>query len=380
MTMPKTHLALGVLILLCRQIPVSNAASDPPEPIAMNGHFTNDNGKVSVDISGIACQPEVAGKRLCLAIDDQGRFAQVAVLDTQTRALTPGDRIKLIGKKASSATLGAPPPNADCHDKGKFKDLDGEAVAYAAPYFYVMGSHGCSRGPGEFSLSSFITVRLRLDPSGRPLDKTGAAVPDGADSTSVVETTYRLSDALRKAPGIGPYFATPLRGSARHGLNIEGVAVLDGVLYAGARAPSVDGKAFIIGVRVDDLFAAGHAPLLSGPQLITPALGKGVGIRDLAPLPDGRLVILAGPTKEDPHTPFQVFLTTASPATDPSVTSLAILDDIITQDANGHRRRAKAEAILPIDSPPGRLHALLLFDGLPSGGAAEYRMDLPPIQ
>jgi hypothetical protein len=57
--------------------------------------------------------------------------------------------------------------NADCSaGNGKFKDLDGEAVAYANSYFYVAGSHGCSRNSFKFHPSAFLLVRLPVDETG----------------------------------------------------------------------------------------------------------------------------------------------------------------------------------------------------------------------
>jgi hypothetical protein len=85
-----------------------------------------------------------------------------------------------------------------CSDgERKFRGLDGEAVAYAAPFFYVVGSHGCSRHSNKFRSSSFILARIperQVASAARTLDP------------SSVETTYRLSEALAAIPWIRPYF------------------------------------------------------------------------------------------------------------------------------------------------------------------------------
>ena len=88
----------------------------------------------------------------------------------------------------------------------EFGELDGEAVAFAAPYYYVVGSHGCSRKKGEFRASSFILARLSDDQQGG------------------VETTFRLTDVLRHASTVSAYFGKDLNGD--NGLNIEGLAVV----------------------------------------------------------------------------------------------------------------------------------------------------------
>lgn len=87
-------------------------------------------------------------------------------------------------------------------------------MAYAAPYFYVVGSHGCSRGKAKFKLSTFVLARIRVDANGEP------AGPDA------VETTYRLGDALGLAETVSAYYTQDLQtddGDATpNGLNIEG--------------------------------------------------------------------------------------------------------------------------------------------------------------
>jgi hypothetical protein len=55
----------------------------------------------------------------------------------------------------------------------------------------------------------------------------------------------------------------------------------------------------------------------------------------------------------------------------PSPTLPAQLKDIPTEDEDGEPIRAKAEAVLPLDSTSDKLMALVLF-----GGAAEYQMPL----
>src|SRR3954464_2721240 len=80
-----------------------------------------------------------------------------------------------------------------------------------------------------------------------------------------------------------------------NGLNLEGLAVVGGMLYAGLRAPSLDGSAFIVSTDVEPLFTP-DTPLV--PRVIPLALGRDTGIRDLALLPDGRLLVLAGPAQD----------------------------------------------------------------------------------
>jgi hypothetical protein len=206
----------------------------PGSPITVVPDFAKDGDnleKPSKELSGLACMAAKAGAaRTCLTIDDEGRNVQFFTFDGSTMApakfLTP-----VIDDNTPKKAFGAPPAKQDCPEVGDaFGDLDGEGVAYAKPYFYVVGSHGCSRKKGKYSPSSFITARIRV--------KDGAPAKDGPYP---VETTFRLADALAIAHPTS--FAQRL-GNAEHptadGLNVEGVAIVGDMLYAGLRAPSAD--------------------------------------------------------------------------------------------------------------------------------------------
>ena len=263
----------------------------------LNGAFADEDGEPdATDLSGFACTTMPA--RHCLAVNDQNRTAQfAAVEDGRIRV---GPEIKLIGKKASGVTFGKPPEKTTCSGReAKFKELDGEGVAYAAPYFYVVGSHGCSRKKDKFSPSSFVLARVRVNVRGQPVDEQGKVLSDD-DAENAVETTFRLSDHLLGATPVRDYFGRDLK--TKSGLNIEGIAVIGPALYFGLRAPSLGGQAFVVGVTVADLFRKGDKS--SDGEVIPLALGENAGIRDLAALPDGRLLVLAGPTLE--QSPFLI--------------------------------------------------------------------------
>jgi hypothetical protein len=190
-------------------------------------------GRDATDISGIACLPGKEPPWMCLLVNDENKNAQFASIEDNR--LIVGPPIQLIGDQADWRTLGTEPVIA-CKNIGQFEDLDGEGVAYAEPYFYVVGSHGCSRRSGEFQLSSFILARVRVDRQGRPIDGSGNPLsPDKFDDA--VETTYRVSDLLKRADDLGKFDLSPVQqGEPRkrffgkdlkseNGLNIEGIAV-----------------------------------------------------------------------------------------------------------------------------------------------------------
>jgi Protein of unknown function (DUF3616) len=357
-----------MLSLIFGDMDVSEAAAKAEIAYRVEGDFAGKKpGKPAKDLSGIACMPAAAdGSRVCLAVNDESRQAQFAIIKDTT--LTPGATIDLVGDEPGDAILGAP-PEANCPEgEGEFGEFDGEAVAYAEPYFYVLGSHGCGRRNGQFKLSSFLLARIKVDGAGRPVDTSGKALPE-ARWSEAVELTYRLSDMLRSASTVGGFFGASLDEEA-NGLNIEGVAIDGTRLLAGLRAPCLDGKAFLVSADLKSLFAPGNDPADDEPAIIPLALGEETGIRDLASLPDGRLVVLAGPA-QDQELPYKVLI--AEPREGGAITEIGTIAPVT--DDKGRPAKAEAVAILAADAKELRL--LVLFDGLRNGGPIERRFRMP---
>jgi hypothetical protein len=320
--------------------------------------FTDDEGHVATNISGLACMPADATPLSCLVIDDQGRFAQTARLENGQ--IAAGARLRLMGEKPSKDTVGRPPAQASCSGGvGRFKDLDGEAVAYASPFFYVVGSHGCSRHSRRFRSSSFTLARI---PEAGVLG--ALSDPVIIFDASSVQTTYRLSEVLAVAPGVRDYFARDLMDE--NGLNIEGLVVSGGKLFAGLRAPTLDGKAFIVAIDADKLFDP-LAPISErNTRVISVPLGPDRGIRDLAQLKDERLLILSGPAQEA-KLPYEIHILNM---VDGSITLVGTLSPLTEAPA------AKAEAIAVLSQRENVVDVLVMFDGMPNGGPREYRLSL----
>jgi Protein of unknown function (DUF3616) len=342
--------ALGGAVSIACSAPDSTTVLSPTRIYQVTAPFTDDDGEVAMNISGLACMPTIESPSTCLVIDDQGRFAQIAFIGNGQVAAGP--RLPLIGRKPSRNTVGQPPAEIGCSDgERKFRDLDGEAVAYAAPFFYVVGSHGCSRHSNKFRSSSFILARVperQVASAGRNFDP------------SSVDTSYRLSEALAAAPRTRPYFTQDLMSA--NGVNIEGLAVMGGKLFAGLRAPTVDGKAFIIAINTDRLFDERASINAGDVKTISVPIGAGRGIRDLATLNDGQLLILSGSAQDAPL-PFQIHVLDIMAET---TTLLGPLSELI--GATG----AKAEAISVLSQRGKNIDILVMFDGLPSGGPREY--------
>jgi hypothetical protein len=339
-------------------VPFAGANAETAPAIALTPMQTVEaflgkkKNKTATDLSGISCMAPNGASRICLALNDENKNAQFATIEGNR--ITVGQPVTLIGDAPDhERTLGSPPDKLGCSaGPGEFADFDGEGVAFSAPFFYVVGSHGCSRNANEFRLSSFILARIRVDDAGQPAAK------------DAVQNTYRVSDILQRAGEAAKSFGKDLK-IAPGGLNIEGIAVDGDRIWFGLRAPlDKDSNAFLVEASVKDLFAAGHDPSKATPiPPIQIALG-GLGIRDLAVLADKRLLILAG-APEGPELPFRIFIFNPADGTkDERGTFPAVTQMVENKQVTG-----KAEAITVLDMDANNIRAVVLFDGLPEGAA-----------
>ena len=200
--------------------------------------------KARKDISGAVCGPS-----RCIAINDETHFVQEFSLDE--RRIIPGDRIDLL-------------------DKGE--EIDAEAITYLDGAFYVAGSHGLSRKKARFAPEPFTVFWLTGDK---------------------LHTSTRLREAIRRAPALAEYAERPLN---KNGANIEGMAAHNYRLFFGFRGPSVNGDGYILDVSADALFS--DAPLDAKTHEV--ALGDRIGIRDMAVVDDG-ILLLSGPVNTLPR-------------------------------------------------------------------------------
>lgn len=327
-----THLARGEPLKPERQI---EAASD----------FAGKKPrKAARDISGIACRPPAGGEWRCLVVNDESRTAQFVALAQGT--LVPGRSLPLIGEGAPAGASGRQPA-VGCPGQGGFGEFDGEGVAFSDQHFYVVGSHGCARRSGEYRPSSFLLARIAA----------------GNGQAGAVALSWRIADLLAAAGEVAPYFGKALDETS-NGLNIEGLAVVGDRLWLGLRAPSLAGRAFLVGGSVAELFRPGSEPAAQKPQLLAFAAGAQRGVRDLAPLADGRLLVLVGPAQEQ-DLPYALLL--LDPADPASVRELGELPV---------RKQAKAEALAVLTQGRDELRILVGYDGVKNGAFEEYRLKL----
>lgn len=317
----KVRNILATSLVFCVLVGV-DAIADETWPV--RGKLEGKNGKKAENVSGIACATAQGFPRTCLVVDDNMQEAQfVTVKDGE---IVAGDMISLI----------------DNRFEGKRLELDGEGVAYADGFFYVIGSHGHPRDSDH-----------RLDPN-RDAARIAAHIAASSqivrfhsgDPRASVERTAKLRETIAQQPDLNGHLDQRLE---KNGLTIEGIAVRHGRILAGFRGPSLNGgRAAVLSVAVDGVFgnAAPDAHLYRLP------LGQGIGIRDLTVFGDGVLV-LAGPSASGPG-PYGIYWW------DGEGDDARLLRDLA--DVVGKKGKRKAEALLPLDEDASSLRLLVLFD------------------
>jgi hypothetical protein len=293
----------------------------------VRGKLQGKNGKKSRDVSGIDCATAQGFPRAGLVIDDNLQEAQFVTV--KNGEIVAGDMISLI----------------DNRFEGKDLELDGEGVAYANGYFYVIGSHGhprhskggldpekdAARIAAQIAANSQI-VRFRSD---------------GVRATGPIERTAKLRAVIARQPDLRSYRDQRLENN---GLTIEGIAVRGGRILVGFRGPQLrGGRAAVLSVAVNGVFGKTAAD----PRLHRLPLGKGTTVRDLAAFGDGVLV-LAGPIASGPGL-FGIYWW------DGESDSARLLKDLV--DIVGKKGNGKPEALLPLDEDKFGLRLLVLFDG-----------------
>jgi len=290
--------------------------------------------RARLEISGAVCAGSETNKAWCLAVNDETKYAQF--FSIRGNSINPLKRIKLLAKFG---------------DGEKADEIDAEGAAYDNGFVYVIGSHGLSRRKAKFRRSQFLVFRFPVDrKTGKP---TFAISPKHV--APEIERSGKLREVIHRSAEVGPFAEQPL-GS--NGANIEGMTVINGRMYFGFRGPSVDQTAFIIEVSSESIF--GDAK--SEPATHVLKLGAGVGIRDLAKVTGG-LLVLTGHVNDRQLAPEIYFWNPGSGRLD-HLARLAIVP------------KAKAETLLVLDElADGAKHTyrlLILYDSLENGRPTEH--------
>jgi len=310
----------------------------PPWPVAPE--FKKD-AKARKAISGAACVP--TSPPVCLAGNDEKQYAQFFTI--QDKTLVPDALIRLVPDQENGVA---------------FDELDIEGVAYDGGFFYLIGSHGAPRTRDKpFDPSRCLLVRFQVNPqSGKP----DFPFADDVVDRQAIEKTKALRQVIQNAPHIGPFAEKPL--DDENGANIEGLAVKGERIFLGFRGPSVDKNAFILQVDKNGVF--GTAAM--NPTVYPIPLGDNVGIRDLAALKEGML-ILSGPAV-GPAGTYGIWYWDEG-SKEPKPTPLAVLGGV---PVNG-----KPETVIVLDeSDPQHYRVLVLIESIENSAPLEYLVPRQP--
>jgi hypothetical protein len=298
------------------------------------------------DLSGAAS----FGGDKALVISDETRAAQEVSIDRAARTLTAGKQVPLL-------------PGS-----GPELDLEGVTALMEPRAYFLVGSQALSRKGGVLEPDRGGLFRL-------PVDETGA--PDAGAVTKIDLRAVLAADAELK-----PFVD---KSADENGLDIEGLAGREGVLFLGLRAPVRDGEATILSMEVDALWrgqaasGSGQAASGSGQATVTHhriALGEGRGIRDLVALADDAgFLVLAGPSggggggKKSALGEAYEFWHWPGPGS-PAV-RLGPLGPAATSD------QAKAEGLLILSQSSTHIEGIIFHDGPKNGAPHGFRLSPP---
>jgi hypothetical protein len=303
-------------------------------------------------VSGMGClAPATDASRECLVVIDEERFGQVVVLTQDELKITPAT-IPLTESLPTDA-VGRERP-ASCDKPDDFEDLDGEGIAITKDYVYVAGSHSCTGG-GKYKSSNYLLARFK------------PASPTSFGAAAAVERSWRLADVLWHSP-VKTFYGKP----KTEGTNIEGIAVIGDDVYVGLRTPADSDTTYILRASATALFAPGKEPYAGIVSAIPLPLGKGTGIRDLAALDSGGLLVLSGPTEDQVDVAYRVWH--LPPPINPA--TLRALATIKTNAVGPDNEIAKAESLTVLEQNADKVVVLINYDNVNEGAPARHEIAL----
>jgi len=286
---------------------------EPGATWAVDGHIIEP-----IDVSGLTSIGEDNG----ILVSDETRSAQRFHLNRDSKMIVAGDSVPLL-------------PGT-----GKEADLEGITASSDGKWFYATGSHGVSRKTGGLKPDRSHVFRIAADSvNGKVTIST--LLP-------VIESDAMLKGAIGKS-------------SEEGGVDIEGVAERDGVLFFGVRSPSMSGHAFVIETNAEALFADATKVAHRTHEL---ALGAGRGIRDLVRVSDGFLLIAGSAKNDNPGDAFVLHHWQG-------------LGGKLTKIGEVPKAAGKAEGLLVLDESADKLTVLVVFDGVLNDGPMELTLLKP---
>ncbi len=305
------------------------------------GKYKIDEKKVFAnrDLSGIACISDSH----CVIASDEGVYIQVCTLSREDKTIV------ISGKESSKIAMQSPSVGSE---------IDIEAVTAIGDTYYIMGSHGVAKNSGRFLSPRHTCFRMKIDP------ETGKQA--GKVEESTVMHVLAADSALRR------YYGVVLQ---QRGINIEGLAAKDGMLYVGFRSPSLNGNAHVIEIAPDELFKKDREKAYT---MHTVPLGNGIGIREMVAIDSGFLIVSGNAGSEpgdsrdpdtkanvkdfEPNRPFSLVFWNGDDG-------IQKIGEIPTE-STGHN----VEAMLVLSDTDESIELLMLCDGPAGGNPTVYQI------
>jgi hypothetical protein len=235
-------------------------------------------------------------------------------------------------------------------------ELDVEGIACRGSTCYVLGSHALVRKKLDDDKKQESNRKqleqIEHEPSRDHLFRFSLS----ADGQAEGVRSLNLRQLLSGDRVLGPFVRIP---SKENGLDLEGLAVVDDDLYVGLRGPVLRGNLVpVLRLRFDDprAYDLRYVPL------------DGLGIRELAPVSDGFLVI-AGPVGDAPL-PCRLYHWDGRdglPGKDAPASQVTLLGEFPRIDDG----KAEGMAVLAETATDYRL--LVVFDGAKEGGPTVFK-------
>jgi hypothetical protein len=345
----RTALLILTFAIFCAVIG-ARADSDPPK-VAPDGptwsagsgfQFESKAGKKRESLSGIACPSPSPSPRLCVAAFDEGSEARYVLIDRDHLVPQP-DRIVLLPDD---------------------QELDAEGAARDGDTVYITGSHSLKRGHCEVNPNSRHVFRFKVDA------QTGRAEHDASGKPASLEDDHGNLWKILTANTTLREFAGKCLGKPSHGVNIEGLAVKDGMLYFGFREPAKDKHTYILPLRADQLFSAAG---VSNAEPVQIKAGAGRGIRDMLAVPEGLLLLLGPDDDNGKDVGWSVALWAGSNSNDPKILADLDLSGVSPKPCPSRDTTdVKPEAMAMLDDGNSFRRLLILSDGMCDGGAMSF--------
>ncbi|WP_198507327.1 DUF3616 domain-containing protein [Mariprofundus ferrinatatus] len=247
-------------------------------------------------------------------------------------------------------------------DNSTGREIDIEAIALDAQNIYVIGSHSLARKRLDPD-ASYEKNRKRIASIKREASRNSLIRLhlDGAGNI-VKQDRISLLPIIESDPVLAPFTRIP---GKENGIDIEGLAARDGLLYAGFRAPVLrDGYLPVLQFDFDNAATTARTLYVN--------LG-GRGIRDMATVSDGFL-LLAGPVGDEPVS-FQLLHWNGRdllPGKDRNGAGrITLIGELAVPDGG------KAEGMALLQETDQDYELIIVFDGLDNGAPQQFTIGKP---